>query len=83
VVACANALAANGQPLELKWADEAGIEWGNLSGERDYDARRAYCQSKLASCLMPIELARRFASKTTTADAMYSSHVLTDLQQLA
>ena len=54
----------------LKWADPAGIEWDNLSGERNYDPKRAYGQSKLANCLMTIELARRFAGTTTTANSM-------------
>jgi NAD(P)-dependent dehydrogenase (short-subunit alcohol dehydrogenase family) len=67
----------------LKWADPAGIEWDNLSGERNYDAKRAYGQSKLANCLMTIELARRFAGTKTTANAMNPGAVLTDLQRHA
>jgi len=67
----------------LKWADPVGIEWDNLSGERNYDAKRAYGQSKLANCLMTIELARRFAGTTATANAMNPGPVLTDLQRHA
>jgi len=67
----------------LKWADPAGIEWDNLSGDRNYDARRAYGQSKLANCLMTIELARRFAGAPTTANSMNPGPVLTKLQRHA
>lgn len=67
----------------LKWADPAGIEWDNLSGDRNYDPKRAYGQSKLANCLLTIELARRFAGTATTANAMNPGPVLTDLQRHA
>jgi len=63
----------------LKWADPAGIEWDNLSGERDYDARRAYGQSKLANCLMTIELERRLRGTAATANAMNPGPVLTQV----
>lgn len=67
----------------LKWADPVGIEWDNLSGERNYDPKRAYGQSKLANCLFTIELARRFAGTPTTANSMNPGPVLTDLQRHA
>ncbi len=67
----------------LKWADPAGIEWDNLSGERNYDPKRAYGQSKLANCLFTIELARRFAGTATTANSMNPGPVLTNLQRHA
>ncbi|MEE4185184.1 MAG: SDR family NAD(P)-dependent oxidoreductase [Gammaproteobacteria bacterium] len=63
----------------LKWADPAGIEWDNLSGANNYDARRAYGQSKLANCLMTIELARRLQGTPTTANSMNPGPVLTDV----
>lgn len=67
----------------LKWADPSGIEWDNLSGENNYDPNRAYGQSKLANCLMTVELARRFSGTRTTANAMNPGPVLTDLQRHA
>lgn len=67
----------------LKWADPAGIEWDNLSGERDYDPKRAYGQSKLANCLFTIELAKRMADTQATANSMNPGPVLTDLQRHA
>ncbi len=67
----------------LKWADPAGIEWDNLSGERNYDAKRAYGQSKLANCLFTIELARRSVTQPMTANSMNPGVVLTKLQRHA
>jgi NAD(P)-dependent dehydrogenase (short-subunit alcohol dehydrogenase family) len=67
----------------LKWADDTAIEWDNLSGERDYDARRAYGQSKLANSLFSLELARRMAGTRATSNAMNPGAVLTDLQRHA
>jgi NAD(P)-dependent dehydrogenase (short-subunit alcohol dehydrogenase family) len=67
----------------LKWADPAGIEWDNLSGESNYDPQRAYGQSKLANCLFTIELARRFAGTGMTVNSMNPGPVLTDLQRHA
>jgi NAD(P)-dependent dehydrogenase (short-subunit alcohol dehydrogenase family) len=67
----------------LKWADETGIEWDNLSGERDYSPTRAYGQSKLANSLFSLELARRFAGTRATSNSMNPGAVLTDLQRHA
>lgn len=67
----------------LKWADETGIEWDNLSGERDYNPNRAYGQSKLANCLFSLELSRRLAGTRTTSNSMNPGAVLTDLQRHA
>jgi NAD(P)-dependent dehydrogenase (short-subunit alcohol dehydrogenase family) len=67
----------------LKWADETAIEWDNLSGERDYDASRAYGQSKLANSLFSLELAQRMADTRVTSNAMNPGAVLTDLQRHA
>jgi NAD(P)-dependent dehydrogenase (short-subunit alcohol dehydrogenase family) len=67
----------------LKWADPAGIEWDNLSGERNYEPNRAYGQSKLANCLFSIELSRRLANTTTIVNSMNPGPVLTNLQRHA
>jgi NAD(P)-dependent dehydrogenase (short-subunit alcohol dehydrogenase family) len=68
----------------LKWADPVtGIEWDNLSGERDYDPRRAYGQSKLANNLFSLELARRFAGSEATSNCLNPGAVLTELQRHA
>jgi NAD(P)-dependent dehydrogenase (short-subunit alcohol dehydrogenase family) len=67
----------------LKWADPAGIEWDNLSGERNYDPKRAYGQSKLANNLFSLELAKRFAGTPATSNSMNPGAVLTELQRHA
>lgn len=63
----------------LKWAAPEGIEWDNLSGARDYDARRAYGQSKLANVLFCLELARRFSETRATANSLNPGPVLTNV----
>jgi NAD(P)-dependent dehydrogenase (short-subunit alcohol dehydrogenase family) len=50
------------------YASAAGIEFDNLSGERDYDFMKMYGQSKLANGLFARELARRLKGTTTTAN---------------
>ena len=52
------------------FAPAAGIEFDNLSGERDYDFMKMYGQSKLANGLFAHELARRLRDTTTTANAL-------------
>lgn len=60
-------------------APEAGIEFDNLSGERDYEPRRAYGQSKLANYLFVRELARRLAGTRVTANALQPGVIMTNL----
>jgi NAD(P)-dependent dehydrogenase (short-subunit alcohol dehydrogenase family) len=52
------------------YAPAAGIEFDNLSGERDYDFMKMYGQSKLANGLFAHELARRLKGTTTTANVL-------------
>jgi NAD(P)-dependent dehydrogenase (short-subunit alcohol dehydrogenase family) len=63
----------------LGWAHPGGIEWDNLSGERDYDPDRAYGQSKLANALFALELSRRLAGSAVTANALHPGYVATKL----
>lgn len=67
--------------LGYRWAPEAGIEFDNLSGERDYDPNRMYGQSKLANALFSLELARRFrdAASPATANALHPGVINTNL----
>ncbi len=62
-----------------QWAPEAGIEFDNLSGERDYDPNRMYGQSKLANGLFAFELARRLAGTGVTANAVHPGVIMTNL----
>jgi len=62
-----------------QWAPPAGIEFDNLSGERDYDPNRMYGQSKLANHLYVRELARRLQGSTTTANSVHPGVIFTNL----
>jgi NAD(P)-dependent dehydrogenase (short-subunit alcohol dehydrogenase family) len=61
------------------WAPDAGIEFDNLSGERDYDPNRMYGQSKLANGLFAFELARRLEDTNATANAVHPGIIMTNL----
>lgn len=65
--------------LGYRWASDAGIEFDNLSGERDYEPNRMYGQSKLANALLALELARRFAGSQATANAVHPGIINTNL----
>jgi WW domain-containing oxidoreductase len=60
------------------WAPGCGIDFDNLSGERDYDAWRCYGQSKLANLLMVKSLARKLSSGQT-ANALHPGVIQTGL----
>ncbi len=62
-----------------KQAPAAGIEFDNLSGERDYEPRKAYGQSKLANYLFVRELARHLAGTRVTANALQPGVIMTNL----
>jgi len=60
-----------------RYAPRAGIELDNLSGARDFNARRAYGQSKLANGLFARELARRLDGTRATANVVHPGVVVT------
>lgn len=60
-------------------APAAGIEFDNLSGERDYTPAKGYGQSKLANMLFVRELARRLQGTAVTANAVQPGVVMTNL----
>ncbi len=59
-------------------APEVGIDFDNLSGERDYQPWRAYGQSKLANLLMAKSLARQLDGHKT-ANALHPGVIQTRL----
>jgi len=63
----------------IRSAPEEGIEFDNLSGERDYDPQRAYGQSKLANVLFTLELAERMKGSRATANALRPGVIPTNL----
>ncbi len=59
-------------------APEIGVDFDNLSGERDYQPWRTYGQSKLANLLMAKSLARRLGGRQT-ANALHPGVIQTGL----
>ncbi|MEO8361818.1 MAG: SDR family oxidoreductase [Vicinamibacteria bacterium] len=79
-----DALAANGRVVMLSstahtQAPKGGIEFDNLSGERDYTAWKTYGQSKMANLLFAKELARRFEGTKKTANSVHPGVIATNL----
>lgn len=62
-----------------KWAPPAGIEFDNISGERDFTPNKAYGQSKLANALFSLALARRLEGSTATSNSLNPGAVDTSL----
>lgn len=56
-----------------------GIEFDNLSGERDYDPIRMYAQSKLANGLFALELAQRVAQTSATVNTLHPGVIETNI----
>ncbi len=67
--------------MACRGAPAAGIEFGNLSGERGYDLAAAYGQSKFANGLFVRVLARRLAPTAATANVVRPGVNLTALGQ--
>ena len=61
------------------WAPEGGIEFDNLSGERDYNPNKMYGQSKLANHLYVRQLAKNLVGTTTTANSVHPGVIMTNL----
>jgi NAD(P)-dependent dehydrogenase (short-subunit alcohol dehydrogenase family) len=60
-------------------APPEGIDFDNLAGRGDYDAGRAYGQSKLANGLFSMELARRLHGTNATSNVLHPGIVDTNL----
>ncbi len=65
--------------LAHRRAPEVGIEFDNLSGERDYTPWGAYGHSKLANALCSLELARRLQGTATTSNSLHPGVINTNL----
>ncbi len=62
-----------------KWAPPGGIAFDNLTGEKGYDPRVFYGQSKLANALVARELAQRLAGSGTIANAVHPGLIITNI----
>jgi NAD(P)-dependent dehydrogenase (short-subunit alcohol dehydrogenase family) len=62
-----------------RMAPDSGIDFDNLSGERDYSPWKMYGQSKLANILFAKSLASRFEGSPRTANAVHPGVIKTNL----
>ncbi|MEM7431840.1 MAG: SDR family NAD(P)-dependent oxidoreductase [Pseudomonadota bacterium] len=62
-------------------APEAGIEFDNLSGDRDYEDRRAYGHSKLANALFALQLGTLLKGTRITANALHPGVINTEIDR--
>lgn len=62
-----------------RMAPESGIEFDNLSGERDFDPWKMYGQSKLANILFAKQLAEKFAGTGRVANSLHPGVINTNL----
>jgi NAD(P)-dependent dehydrogenase (short-subunit alcohol dehydrogenase family) len=56
-----------------------GIEFDNLSGEREFNGFRMYGRSKLANGLFSLELARRLEGTNATSNSLHPGGVATNI----
>jgi NAD(P)-dependent dehydrogenase (short-subunit alcohol dehydrogenase family) len=61
------------------FAPETGIDFDNLSGERDYSPWGMYGVSKLANGLFTLELSKRLADSNATANSIHPGVINTNL----
>jgi NAD(P)-dependent dehydrogenase (short-subunit alcohol dehydrogenase family) len=61
------------------FAPDGGIDFTNLSGEKDYSPWGAYGVSKLANGLFSLELTKRLAQSQATANAVHPGIINTNL----
>ena len=68
-----------GSRMAYRAAPEAGIEFDNISGERDYSVGRAYAHSKLANRLFSLELARQLKGSRITSNCLHPGVINTNM----
>ena len=62
-----------------KSAPPEGIQFDNLSGEKDYDPSTAYAHSKLATALSSQELSRRLKDTAATSNSVLPGFIMTNV----
>lgn len=66
-----------------KRAPAEGIDFGNLRGEKAFDAEEAYGRSKLANALFSFELAQRLEGTGITSNVIHPGLVKTNIARTA
>lgn len=64
-----------------RMAPKTGIEFDNLSGERDFDCWKMYGQSKLANILFTKKLAESFDGSARVANSLHPGVIKTNLSR--
>ena len=72
-----------GSQSGYKRAPEAGIDFDNLRGEKEFDQIEAYGRSKLANALFSLELARRLKGTGVTSNVIHPGLVQTNIGRTA
>jgi NAD(P)-dependent dehydrogenase (short-subunit alcohol dehydrogenase family) len=68
-----------GSRAAYRGAPDAGIEFDNISGERDYSTGKAYGHSKLANRLFSLELARLLKGSRITSNCLHPGLIDTNI----
>lgn len=68
-----------GSRAAYRSAPAAGIEFDNISGERDYSVGKAYAHSKLANSLFSLELARQLTGTRITSNSLHPGVIDTNI----
>jgi NAD(P)-dependent dehydrogenase (short-subunit alcohol dehydrogenase family) len=72
-----------GSASAYRRAPAVGIDFDNLRGEGEFDAREAYGRSKLANALFSLELARRLEGTGVTSNVVHPGLVKTNIARTA
>lgn len=68
-----------GSRAAYRTAPAAGIEFDNISGERDYSVGKAYAHSKLANSLFSLELAQLLKGTRITSNSLHPGIINTNI----
>jgi len=68
-----------GSRAAYRSAPDEGIEFDNISGERDYNVGKAYAHSKLANSLFSLELAQLLKGTRITSNSLHPGIINTNI----
>lgn len=68
-----------GSRAAYRSAPDEGIEFDNISGERDYSVGKAYAHSKLANSLFSLELAQLLKGTRITSNSLHPGIINTNI----
>jgi NAD(P)-dependent dehydrogenase (short-subunit alcohol dehydrogenase family) len=68
-----------GSQMGYQSTPEGGIDFGNLRGEKEYNANQAYGRSKLANALFSLKLSKFLDPTDTTSNVIHPGFVKTNI----